>query len=577
MSRRVTFKTLWLVSEAERKARRQVFRTNKTLFLGGNGTGKSRLTKNMFWVFGCEPLKRDVGAWDPDTVVGLDFEYKDKNYLVLRQGKRMGLFTEDGKLLFAADNQSSWAREISPFFGYHLQFQRPNANIFSQAGPDYLTLPFYMDQDGSWGSDWDTYKSLTQFKGSAKKLAFQAFLGMRPNAYFKAKQLKDQAHGYVLEKRRELDAQRIAFHKVRGVLPKNLPSLNIKAFRAELAELGQKALKVQKQQVELQAKLLTTVNLRQKVNTELQLAVGAHKDLVADLTYLSSVPDGTLECPTCGTIHIESFHARLQLSQDIEAMTALVAELSRTATGAQEEEAKIRSELRKIERALADLELLTHERRAQLKLEDVLAAHSKKTLDVAFEKVTSELNMSLSKLEEDKAIHAATVKQYEDRARQKEVSDYYSAQLTRLSGLLNVPKDEQISKPKPGDRGAAGGSSAARSLLAVHLAMLATNAEHGDTAMFPFVVDTPQQSGQDETNLRSMIRVLGESAGFKHQVILAVEELPSALDVSEFEIVHFDTGKGALHEKEFVIAVDRLKVPLRSMQDQILAQHEKSE
>lgn len=570
MNRRVTFKTLWLVSERDRKARRQTFNPNKTLLLGPNGTGKSRVTKNIFWALGCNPEKHSGAGWDPDTVAALEFSYKGNDYLVLRQGKRLGLFSDDGTVLAATDNMAAWESFIAPFFGYHLKLQRPNSTRVSQAGLEYLTLPFYLDQDGSWGASWDTYTNLGQFK-NWKPTTFEAFIGLRPNAYFAAKQLKDEIHGRLVEKQKELEAQRAAFSRVHEVLPRNLPSLDMSAFRAELAELGRKALKAQQQQVALRGKLIAMVNLREKVHTELQLAVASQRELVADLTYLSEVPGKVLECPTCGTIHENSFHARLQLSQDSEAMAALVAELNKKATDASGEEAKVRGELRLMGRVLLEVDSLMQERKAKLRLEDVLAAHSKKTLNAAFQRVTADLGSAARKLEDEEDIHSAKLKVFADKARMKEVNTYFTDQLISLSILLNVPSDEQLPKPKPGARAQTGGSSAPRSMLAVHLALLRTNVAYGDSPCFPFVVDTPQQSGQDDKNLSSMIEVLGRSAGDGHQVILAVEKLPDGVDTSGFEVVKFEAPKGALHSDAFDAAVKKLAGPLNILKSNIEA------
>ena len=569
MNRRVTFKTLWLISERDRTARRQSLNSPKTLLLGLNGTGKSRITKNLFWVFGCEPIKRNVGSWDPDTVAGLDFTFDGKDYLVLRQGKRIGLFTDQGKLLFSADNIAAWSNYIGPFFGYLLRLQRPNSINFSQAGLDYLTLPFYMDQDGSWGTDWDTYTGLGQFK-NWKSPTFEAFIGLRPNAYFEAKQLRDEVKATVQEKRKEIESQKTAFKRVHEILPRNLPSLNLTTFRAELAELGRKAIKTQEQQVSLRGKLLATVNLRESLNVELQLAVSAHRELVSDLTYLSEIPETVLECPTCGTRHKKSFHGKLQLSQDVDSIAALVAELNKRLIGVREDESCVRGDLRKMGKTLSDLDGTLNARKARLKLDDVLAAHSKKTLDIAFHRVVTDLTKTLEKYEDQEKTLQSQLKKFEDKKRLRDVGKYYSDQVASLSTLLNVPSDEQIGKAKPSARAQAGGSSAPRSMLAVHLAMLRTNIEHGDSPFFPFVVDTPQQSGQDDKNLKTMIEVLGRSAGDGHQIVLAVEKLPDGVNISSYEVVMMEGAKGALREGDFMAAVERLKMPLLALQAAIV-------
>ena len=233
MNRRVRYKTLWLVSARDGSARKQLF-SQKTLLLGPNGTGKSRIIKNLYWVFGCKTRKRDAGMWDPDTVAALEFTYRDKDYMVVRDGKRLGMFGANDQLLFAAENMSAWSKALGAFFGFELRLKRPQTVTFSQAGPEYMLMPFYMDQDGSWGAGWDTFEQLTQFS-DWKGATFESFIGMRPNAYFQAKHFSTEIGERVTDRRKELEAQRAAFKRVKDVLPKNLPSLNFAAFRMRLA------------------------------------------------------------------------------------------------------------------------------------------------------------------------------------------------------------------------------------------------------------------------------------------------------------------------------------------------------
>lgn len=567
MNRRVTYKTLWLVSVRDESARRQSF-SQKTLLLGQNGTGKSRIVKNLYWVFGCQTLKRDVGAWDPDTMAALEFTFNDKNYMVLREGKRLGMFDSNDHLLFSAENMGAWSKHLAGFFGFELKLKRPQSTTFSQAGPEYLFLPFYMDQDGSWGAGWETFDRLAQFS-DWKSATFEAFIGMRPNAYFQAKHLSAEIDERMRERRKELEAQKAAFRRVKDVLPKNLPSLNFAAFRTELAELGRKATRLQQEQVRLRGKLLGVVNTREKLQAELKLALAAYNELKGDFAYLADRAGEAIECPTCGTVHENSFHARILLANDTESLGGLMMELRSRVDELAGSEAGVRTDLRAIEREIAALEGLQHERRAKLKLEDVLASQSKKTLDTAFQRVSGDLLSALKKLEAEKETADERVRKYLDPERLAQVRHYFSSQVSSLSNLVAVPIDEQIPIPKPGSRAQSGGSSAPRSMLAVHLAMIATNAEWGDTPLFPFVVDTLQQSGQDDPNLSKMVEVLGRSAGVNHQVILAAERLPSSLNIGDFTKVDLVEKRAVLTPSAREEAATRLKQPLLTLRDSL--------
>lgn len=563
MNRRVTYRTLWLVSVRDGSARKQPF-SQKTLLLGQNGTGKSRIVKNLYWVFGCQTLKRDVGAWDPDTVAALEFTFNDKNYMVLRDGKRLGMFGANDQLLFSAENMGAWSKHLASFFGFQLKLKRPQTTTFSQAGPEYMFMPFYMDQDGSWGPNWDTFDGLRQFS-DWKSATFESFIGMRPNAYFEAKQLAAEVNERINERRKELEAQKAAFRRVKEVLPKNLPSLNFAAFRSELADLGRKATRLQQEQVRLRGKLLAAVNTREKVQAELKLALAAYKELKGDFAYLADRAGEAIECPTCGTVHENSYHARILLASDAESLGALIMELRSQVDEFAGSEAGIRVGLRSVEREIAVLESLQHERRAKLKLEDVLASQSKKTLDTAFQRVSSDMLSALKKLDAEKDKADTKVKKYLDPERLTAVRRYFSSQVSSLSNLVAVPIDEQISEPKPGSRAQSGGSSAPRSMLAVHLAMIATNAEWGDTPLFPFVVDTLQQSGQDDPNLTKMVEVLGRAAGVHHQVILAAERLPDDVNIGDFTTVNLVEKRGSLTPAALDEAVARLEQPVSAL------------
>ncbi|MFP3646013.1 hypothetical protein [Paraburkholderia sp. SIMBA_054] len=224
----------------------------------------------------------------------------------------------------------------------------------------------------------------------------------------------------------------------------------------------------------------------------------------------------------------------------------------------------MRTNLRSIEKQAAELASLQGERRVRLKLEDVLAAQSKKTLDTAFQRVSAALGADVARLESAKHAAEASVRKFEDKERQKLVLRYYTDQLRSLSNLLNVPPEEQIRGEKSGSRAHTGGSSRPRSLLAVHLALLATNAEWGEAVQFPFIVDTPQQSGQDDENLGKMISILGRSAKDDHQVILAAERLPVDVDLGEFVIVNLEKKRGVLDRNSFGSVWDRLILGHRS-------------
>lgn len=568
MTRNVTFKTLWLVSESEQKAKIQTFPKPRTILFGTNGTGKSRLTKNLFWTLGCSPEKHSAPLWDPDTIGALEFEFSGKSFLVVRQRKELGLFTAEGEVIAAADALGDWDKIMADLFGYKLMLRRKSNTPPARVGIDYLTLPYYIDQDGGWGATWNSYSNLGQFR-LWQKPVFEAFIGLRPNDYFVAYQKWQVTSDQLRVMQDKFETQRLAFSRVRQILPKTVPVLTSERFEQELVTLGEKARDLQKRQNELREKLVSAINLKEKIDTELTLAVEAHRALTDDLGFISEFSEASIECPTCGTRHENSFHARLQLTQDAHAISQLVGDLR----GQRQSTAKRHDlllkllketddESKKIKADLQDEQPHVHSK------ELMLAAHSVQTLDEAFDKVTLELTAEIQSLIEEVEKNRLAYKKYEDLVRLKNVKGYYNTSISYYSEKLNIPPEEQIVKAKPGERGKIGGSSAPRSLMAVHMAMLKTNAQYGDMPQFPFVVDTPQQSGQDADNLSSMIEVLNGVIGPAHQTILALEMLPPGVDTSGFNIVKLEGKRKLLNESDFQ-KVGFLKPLIHSMQEAI--------
>lgn len=551
MNRNVTFKTLWLVSESAQKAKKQEFLNPKTILYGTNGTGKSRITKNLFWTLGCSPEKHIAPGWDTEGIGALKFQFAGADFMVVRQRKELGLFTANGELLAAADSLGEWDKIMADLFGYSLMLRRKPNTEPARVGIDYLTLPFYIDQDGGWGATWNSFSSLKQFRNWQKPV-FEAFVGLRPNAYFIAHQRWQVVNDQLRVQRDKFETQRTAFSRVREILPRTVPVLDTERFENELVDLGEKARHLQKSQNQLREKLVLAINIREKIDAELALAVEAHRELSDDLGFISEFTGDTIECPTCGTQHKNSFHAKLRLTQDAHSISLLVSELR--------DERKIAIKRNDaIFKALKEAEDESEKIKASIEAQEehvhgkdlLLAAHSVQTLDNAFDKVTAEISKEIDDLAREVEKQRVAYKQFEDKARHKKVKGYFNACISFYSDRLNIPKEEQIIKANPGDRGDVGGSSAPRSLMAVHMAMLQTNEEHGDMPHFPFVVDTPQQSGQDFANLSSMIEILNGDLAPAHQTILALEMLPPSVDISGFEVIKLEGKRNLLNDFDF--------------------------
>ena len=154
------FKRISICSELEQKALRLEFHQHKTLILGSNSTGKSTIVKSLFRAFDAEPTG-DLRHWDYDAIVAVDFLAAGALFTTLRRGDLRALFSGN-QLLGATTSSAHWNDIFSSAIGFKLNLIDQEGN-FRAASPSIFFIPFYINQDGSFFSKWDTFKSIRQF------------------------------------------------------------------------------------------------------------------------------------------------------------------------------------------------------------------------------------------------------------------------------------------------------------------------------------------------------------------------------------------------------------------------------
>ncbi len=551
ISRQLTFEKLWLISEKELSAREVTLSPGKNLLTGGNGTGKSRVTKHCFWALGCEVHKRVWGGWDAGTAAALFFTFEAKSYTAVRRLDRFALLAGDGKVIVATGQYKTFQEVLCSILHYDLTLMRPNSTKFSLAGFPYLAVPFYLDQDGSWGTNWNTFDNLAQFTKWPTPV-FELFIGLSPNAYLVAKARRQELTAQVDEIRKELELQRRAFEKVGEALSDDAPSLDPLRFKSELRTLAATAGRVQQEQRELRTRLTALATMVARAESDLALTRNAQLAVVGDLTYLTALPAKTaLTCPTCGWEHLQSFHAKLGLGTEADALGELVGELTAKLQAARERHAVMLGRLAKVETQLSSLDTDEVSSEGRVGLRSLIASYSKKTVSTALTKIENETSERLVPLERDQAVQAALVKQFEDRDRRLEVKKTFVSNVNRFMADLKTPPEERVLVGSLGRRPSTGGSEMPRSILAVHLAMLHTGYAYSDVPMLPLVVDTFQQSGQDESNLPAMINEAYKSALPGQQTIFAAETVPKLVDLDDVTVQTFTEERHFLRRSEY--------------------------
>jgi hypothetical protein len=88
--------------------------------------------------------------------------------------------------------------------------------------------------------------------------------------------------------------------------------------------------------------------------------------------------------------------------------------------------------------------------------------------------------------------------------------------------------------------------------------VLHTAKEKGDAKLFPVVVDSPNQQGQDAEHLTQMLNFIVKRTPEGQQLILAVEERPTGV-AFDGAIVELETPYGLLEKNQYETISAELK------------------
>ena len=577
MRQTVIYHELWLVSERDESARFLKFNPRKNLLAGTNETGKSRVLKHLVWALGGEPSTRIAGHWDLNIAASVVLSIGEKRFTFVRMGRdQRAAFDGDGALLLATEDAQTWAKFFAHTFDFPLKLQRHQEGNFGLAGPEYALLPFYIDQEGGWARKWGNFLRLSQF-ARWEPVVFESFLGLRPQRYFDAQLTRDELVFKLRELRLQAKVQATAYQHVKAMLPASDATLDESAFAKELHHVASQVEALIEDENKVRTDLFEIAQERQELTGQLQLAARAEQDMVEDLAYLSKYPDDAqLNCPTCGQAHGLSFRAKVELASDANEAHQLFLIVRAQLEKLSKREAGLRSKLSSVTRQMESVRLSTDRRPGQDGIAEIVAAKSLATIEEAYGQTRQQLSESIEDLDERRGELQAELDTLTDAERVKEVRAFYKAAVKSCADRLGIDKAE-IASVKIGARPAMGaGSSGPRVYLAMHMAMLETNAKYGSGPRFPFIVDTPRQQGLDDPNTgRLLSAVYGQAQA--EQIFIANESVPiDWTPPQDCTVQTFTEKRHFLREDEYRAGVNALAPLVEAMRNAIAAERERA-
>lgn len=546
-----------MLSKKDRRARTIAFHPKKNLIVGRNHTGKSSLIKTLFLTLGARPTG-ELAQWDENAISLVEFSIDNRRFRALHQNHYRALFDIEGRLIDSTRSHSEWSEIFARVTGFNLVLTDKTMETVP-ADPRCFFLPFYINQDGSWQSGWETFTGLQQYRAPVSAI-LEYFTGIKPPEYYALKSKRDQEQRQLEELRKEQRILEKAKERICKSFQITGPKVNPENFALEVEQFTKEVTSLNARQEVLRDTAVRQQELIESISLQMRLAKEALSTYESDSKFLQTEPHERLVCPTCGAEHDKSFLDFLTYAEDARILHDLIAQLQDDLEEATRRYQTTKSELQQLQTNYNRISKILDTRRGDLHFRQVVDSMGSERAFRAFEdegvSLKHDIDKHLSKIDVlDKRLKGLT-----DKKRTKAILRKFRDEYARALNRLNMPSID-VTRLRLTSRPDLSGSGGPRSVLAYYGALWQLCL--GDEGSFgvPLVIDSPNQQGQDDVNLPKVLNYLAARLPSQAQVIVGSE-----MDTDcEFDnkLVLNEPYK-LLQEDEYV-DIERLLEPMRKI------------
>lgn len=552
---RFRFENIWLLSHREKKARHVKFHPRKNLLRGRNHTGKTTLIRSLFETLGATPHGK-LESWDDNAACLVEFSVDSTHFFALHQDGRRALFDADSKLVISTSKFPEWSQRFCEVTDFNLVFSDKSESKVVPADPACFFLPFYVNQDGSWQSEWNTFNGIKRFNAPFGPI-LEYFTGICPPEYYQVRAQKSQDAKVLEEHRREYRLLERAIERFSKTVPLSGPKVNAENFSAEIEQLTKEVNELNAQQEKLRSVAVREQELLSNLDHQIRMADNALTAYDSDAKYLRTEGSAPLICPTCHAEHEKPFIDLLQFAEDARVLRELAARLRDDAAEVRRRCQTTFSDLSNLNDNYLRISRLLDTRKGELKFQDVVGSIGAEAAFAAFDAERKQLQSAIEAAVFTVEALDQKMKELRSTKRTKEIltefREFYAAGRIALQ-LLSV----DVSKMKLTARPELSGSGGPRSILAYYAAIWRTVQGKTGTYDIPVVIDSPNQQAQDDINLPAVLQFIAKDLPEDMQLIVGLETTTSYGFDKELHLEH----KFAMLREEEWEAAQRVVEPL---------------
>ena len=562
--KRLLLKKLIVISRSEQSSLEVPFKKGLNIILGGNKTGKSSLIKSIFTALGCDCSKIEKDWKNLISTYLLYFEYGDEQYCVLRCGKEFSIMKEEKNNYTCVINTEKFqlfCDKLMEIFEVNMQCVISNNSEIINVTTPLLFRFQYIDQDDGWsdiGNEFKNVRYIKDWKGDTNKF----ITGYLNNDYYKLKAKKIQLSNDKEEKLKELKSNEMFVNSISHDLKKksqleNLNQLNtVDDVQKKLIKLRNDTDDLRKKEYSIKEKMIKLDNNIFMKKIELNNIYKNIEETQKDISFAME-QDEEIICPICGTKHKNSLNEQLNLSAGLENSEKLRNILEDKINDFKEQLMNFNNEYEDIKNKILKNEELIKDSKEMLSYEELYKNKGKYEL---YNKCNQELVKIESKYKNligEIGALDEQIKEIKSKKRKNEITMQLKDKCKTFAEKINLPstyiKFRDLVQVIDHT-----GSETPRLVYMYQSALYLYNLERGGNPFNFYVIDTPNQQGQDEDNLECIFKSMELLLSNKGQVIVGTER-KTGLEEKANNIINLSTKRKCLNSEKYNEHINQLQ------------------
>ncbi|WP_051610629.1 ATP-binding protein [Pandoraea sp. E26] len=314
-----TLKLKKLLVQSTTQSQASMFRFGSGLNLitgDDNSVGKSTLARLPLWAMGCD-FNFDNDWKQHDARVILTFSVGEAKYAVARHRSTILLHKGNGEGWLRFEKVSgAYAREFAKIVGFGALLPRKKESwVHEVPPPAYYFSAFYVDQRRGWVEPWSSFVDHRYEAWRRPVISFHA--GYHPANYYELGAEIARGQQDIAEDAQVVDKYTRAVEVLKLLAPPDeLPATDAELDSA-IHEIQQSMVAIKRREQRALASLSARREELEVAKVQRGIAEAAVADLEKDYDFaVNNLPEDTLVCPLCATVHDNSLLNRASILQD---------------------------------------------------------------------------------------------------------------------------------------------------------------------------------------------------------------------------------------------------------------------